>query len=88
MRTHIVLTCVMVLVGVQGCVEVQEFRGPNGRPAYSMHCGDDLNACYKKAGDACSAGYNILDRSTGTVAVPAGGSIIAVPAYTLAIECK
>ncbi len=88
MKWVIVLSCVTVLAALHGCVRVQEFRGPNGNPAYSMDCGNDLNACYQKAGEVCVTGYNIIDRSTGTAAVPYGRAIIAAPQHTLAIECK
>lgn len=51
--------------------------------------GRTLDACYKKAGEVCPNGYNIIDRASGTVAVPvSGGGIIAAPEYNLAIECK
>ena len=78
----------MFPVVFQGCVRVQEFRGPNGRPAYSMSCGNRLDACYQKAGEVCPNGYDILDRASGTVAVPYGRAIIAAPQHNLAIECK
>ena len=67
----------------------QQFRGPNGRAAYSMECGSSLDDCYKKAGEACPNGYDIIDRASGTVAIPVyGGGIVAAPQHTLAIECK
>jgi hypothetical protein len=72
-----------------GCasIEPQLFTGPNGGTAYSMRCsgaGRTLDACYKKAGELCPAGYNIVDRASGIVA--SGG--VAVTRYNLAIECK
>lgn len=83
-----VLSMMMVLTAVQGCVRTQEFRGPNGNPAYSMNCGNNLNRCYQKAGEVCPSGYTIIDRSTGTAAVPYGGAIVAAPQHNLSIECK
>lgn len=57
-----------------------------------MRCsgmGRTLDACYKKAGDLCPTGYSIIDRASGTVAVPvSGGGFIAAPKRSLAIECK
>ncbi len=51
--------------------------------------GRTLDACYMKAGELCPSGYNILDRASGTVAVPvSGGGIIAAPQHNLAVECK
>ncbi|MGB9493596.1 MAG: hypothetical protein WCA83_02190 [Azonexus sp.] len=88
------LLSVFVVLAVSACasIEPQEFRGPNGKTAYSMKCsglGRTLDACYKKAGEVCPNGYNIIDRASGTVAVPvSGGGIIAAPEYNLAIECK
>ena len=72
-------------------IEPQEFKGPSGKTAYSMKCsglGRTLGACYKKAGEVCPNGYNIIDRTSGTVAIPVQGGIIAAPQYHLAIECK
>ena len=88
MRPFAVLACVLFVFVLAGCVSTQEFKGPNGRTAYSMDCGNDLNACYHKAGEVCPTGYTILDRASGTVAVPFGGAFVAAPQHTLAIECK
>lgn len=33
--------------------------------------GRTLDACHVKAGELCPDGYNIIDRASGTVAVPA-----------------
>lgn len=91
MRLLSVLTLIPVLVS---CAEIQpkEFRGTNGKTAYSMKCsgmGRTLDDCYKKAGELCPSGYNIIDRASSIVAIPAGdGGIIATPVHNLAIECK
>ena len=57
-----------------------------------MRCsgmGRTLDACYKKAEEVCPSGYTIVDRASGTVAVPiGGGGFMAAPQYNLAIECK
>lgn len=69
-----------------------QFKGPNGKTAYSMKCsglGRTLDACYQKAGEVCPSGYAIIDRASGTIAVPmSGGSIMAAPSHHLAIECR
>jgi hypothetical protein len=88
------ILCLVMLFLVASCAQVQprEFKGPNGKVAYSMRCsgmGRTLDDCYAKAGELCPAGYNIIDRASGTVAVPvSGGGFIAAPQHNLAIECK
>ena len=55
-----------------------------------MRCsgmGRTLHDCYKKAGEVCPGGYTIIDRASGTVAIPVQGGIMAAP-QRLAIECK
>jgi hypothetical protein len=72
-------------------IEPKQFVGPNGKTAYSMRCsgmGRTLDACYQKAGEVCPNGYTIIDRASGTVAIPINGSIMAAPQHNLAIECK
>jgi len=76
-----------------GCMSIspQQFSGPNGKDAYSMRCsglGRTLDACYKKAGELCPSGYNIVDRSSGAVAMMYQGTFMAAPKEQLAIECK
>ena len=84
----------LVTVGMLvSCASVQphEFRGPSGKTAYSMRCsgmGRSLDECYKKAGELCPTGYNIVDRTTATVGVPVNGGTMIAPQNTLAIECK
>lgn len=73
-------------------IQPKPFVGPNGKTAYSMHCsgmGRTLEACYQKAGEICPAGYNIINSTSGTVAVPIyRGGTVAAADYGLAIECK
>ena len=88
-RQIIIATITLILSGC--AVEPKQFIGPNGKTAYSMRCsgmGRSLDECYQKAGEMCPNGYTIVDRSTGTVAVPVNGSIMAAPQNNLAIECK
>ena len=72
-------------------IDSKPFNGPNARQAYSMNCsgfGRTLSRCYKKAGELCPGGYNIVDLLTGTVVVPVNNSIMAAPKNHMAIECK
>ena len=84
-------TLIFLLVSCAS-IDPQQFVGPNGRTAYSMQCsgmGRTLHACYRKAGEICPSGYTIIDRASGTVAVPVyGGGVVAAPDYNIAIECK
>lgn len=86
-------TTVLFLLLLSACATItpKQFIGPNGKTAYSMRCsgmGRTLDACYQKAGEVCPNGYTIIDRASGTVAVPVNGSIMAAPQHNLAIECK
>jgi len=80
----------LTLVSCAG-IEPHKFVGPNGNTAYSMRCsgmGRTLGACYEKAGEICPGGYNIVDRSAGTVGMPTGGGTLIAPRESLAVECK
>ena len=82
---------VLLLLASCASIEPQEFKGPTGKTAYSMRCsgmGRTLDACYKKAGELCASGYNIINLASGTVAVPVSGGIMAAPYFNLAIECN
>jgi len=48
----------------------------------------DLDACFKKAGELCPGGYNIIDRTTGTTIASVNGNLMSAPRNSLAIECK
>lgn len=91
MRSTVLLTICLLLASCASIDPIQ-FRGPNGKVAYSMKCsgwGRTLGACYQKAGEVCPSGYNIVDRTSSTVAVPTnGGGIMAAPSHHLAIECR
>lgn len=82
----------ILILGCAGTIEPQQFMGPNSKTAYSMRCsgmGRTLDACYKKAGELCPGGYNIIDRASGTVGVPmSGGGTMMAPQHNIAIECK
>jgi hypothetical protein len=79
------------LLSACASIQPQSIRGPNGKPAYAMECsgfGRTLQACYAKAGEVCANGYTIVDKATGTIAVPINGSIMAAPQNSLVVECK
>jgi hypothetical protein len=91
MRIHVtaamaaVFLCAALLAG---CVTVNEVKGPDGKPALAVKCGD-ATACYKKAGELCPDGYDFVNSSTGTVIVPTGqGGSIGSPQTTILVECK
>ena len=72
-------------------VEPQQFRGPNGKTAYSMRCsgmGRTMEECYRKAGEVCPDGYTIVDRTSSIVGVPSQGGSLITTKQGLAIECK
>lgn len=77
-----------------GCaaIEPHKFVGPNGKTAYSMKCsgsGRTIDACYQKAGELCSRGYDIVDNATGVVAMPTmNTSTVIGTKRSIAIECK
>lgn len=76
------------VVSPGGNLAVGEFEGGSG---YTMRCsgfGRSLEACYLKSGELCPHGYKVVSQSTGTVAIPVGGSIMAAPQYSLTIECN
>jgi hypothetical protein len=82
---------ILLLLASCASIQPQEFKGPNGKTAYSMVCsgmGRTLDECYKKAGEICPGGYNIIDRASGIVAVPVGGRLVPATQHNLAIECK
>jgi hypothetical protein len=70
-----------------GCVDVNEVKGPDGKTALALRCGD-ATACYKKAGELCPNGYDLVNSTTGTVVVPSNGSAVGSPVTTVLVECK
>ncbi len=96
----------VLILALPACeVQPQQMVGPHGKKAYSMKCngmGRSLQDCYKKAGEVCPKGYNIIDRSdqfggfisNGAVNSPAhgvaytSGTTTAIHNSLLAVECK
>jgi hypothetical protein len=90
MQVLVFISTIMMLISC-ATIEPKEFKGPNGNTAYSMRCsgmGRALDDCYKKAGELCPTGYNIIDRASSIVAIPVSGGVMATPQHNLAIECK
>ena len=86
-----VATIPILLLGCAVAIEPKQFLGPNSKTAYSMKCsgnGRTLEGCYQKAGELCPGGYNIVDRTNGTVGIPMQSGTLMVPQYGIAIECK
>jgi hypothetical protein len=50
--------------------------------------GRSMEECYQRAGEVCPSGYNIIDNSSGTVAMMTQGTMIAGVKRDMAIECK
>ena len=88
-----VFSIIIILFGLIGCMSISPtpFSGPSGKQAYSMMCsgmGRTIDACFQKAGEMCSNGYNIIDRSSGTAGFMSQGRLMMAPREQLAIECK
>jgi hypothetical protein len=84
-----VLLCAASLGFLAGCVPVRvhEVKGPDGKTALALKCGD-ATACYEKAGELCPAGYDFVDRNNANVIVPVNGSVVGGTYTTLVVECK
>jgi len=90
---RLLLSTMLIAFGVTGCMSIEptSFKGPSGKQGYSMRCsgmGRTLDACYQKAGEVCPNGYNIVDRSSGTVGFMNQGTLMMAPRDGLVIECK
>jgi hypothetical protein len=72
-------------------VSPQADTGSNGKTAYTPSCsgfGKNWRDCDQEADSICPDGYNIIKKSTGTVAVPVNGKYTLAPSKKLVIECK
>ena len=70
-----------------GCVQVHEVKGPDGKTALALKCGD-ATSCYQKAGELCPDGYDFVDKNNANVIVPVNGSVVGGTETTLVVECK
>jgi hypothetical protein len=70
-----------------GCVSVNEVRGPDGKTALAVGC-ERATACYKKAGELCPNGYDLVGNSSGSYVGGTNGSVYGGTTTTLVVECK
>jgi hypothetical protein len=70
-----------------GCVSVNEVKGPDGKPALAVKCGD-ATACYKKAGELCPDGYDFVGNNSENFVGGTQGSVYGGTMTTLVVECK
>jgi hypothetical protein len=53
----------VVLAVLAGCASSQQVKGPDGKVAYEVKCGNAVKEkCAAKAAELCPHGYNQLDR--------------------------
>ena len=83
----------ILALAATGCASVNPvpFTGPSGRQGYAMQCsgmGRSIEQCYQVAGQKCPSGYQIVIRSSETMAVPLNGSIVMAPRTGLVVECR
>jgi hypothetical protein len=78
---RIVLTC-LVAPSLTGCVTARPLTLPGGQQGQVISCPGMVRSmadCYEKAGEACPAGYDIIDASgeSHPMVVANGGSLFA-----------
>lgn len=72
-----------------GCVQITHINGPDGRPAMVLRCGMQEDQCYKKAGELCPDGYDMVGGSVGMAIVPMrNGGMFGGSQHSLVISCK
>jgi len=59
------LLLITILIG--GCATSQQIILPSGETGFTVNCGtyegNSWSACYKKAGEMCPTGYDILEKN-------------------------
>ena len=72
-----------------GCVPVRvnEVKGPDGKAALALNCGNATD-CYQKAGELCPAGYDFVDRNYASNVWVSDGYFWGGSVTTLVVECK
>jgi hypothetical protein len=75
------------MVLLAGCVSVKEVKGPDGKPALALKCGDATN-CYKRAGELCPDGYDLVGNNYASYVGGANGTVYGGSTTTLLVECK
>lgn len=78
------LYAVAVLALLAGCVHVTEIKGPDGRIAHVLDCGNNRANCLRKAGELCPTGYQVIDDATNQVA----NRYVMAADITLTVSCK
>jgi hypothetical protein len=85
----IIPLAILVLLGACAReIRPEAVTGPNGRPGYVMSCGSRVAACYRKAGEVCPGGYDVVGSQTGTVMVPTAHGVLGAPQTTVVVECR
>jgi hypothetical protein len=82
-----ILLGLLVLAFLAGCVGVHEVKGPDGKPALALKCGD-ATACYKKAGELCPDGYDLVSNNNASYVGGANGTFYGGSTTTILVECK
>ena len=75
MRLSIGIVGLALLVGCVP-VRVHEVKGPDGKTALAVKCGD-ATRCYQKAGELCPDGYDLV-----------GNPVYDGSVTTLVVDCK
>jgi len=82
-----ILLGLLGLAILAGCVQVHEVKGPDGKTALALKCGD-ATACYKKAGELCPVGYEFMEKNSANFVGGANGYVYGGSQTTLLVECK
>lgn len=70
-----------------GCASVESFTAPDGRAAFVVSCGGELQsiaACHAKAREACGGDYSELNRS---ITQRSAGSLGSTENRTVEVVC-
>lgn len=84
----IILTMFLVL---NGCATATKLTLPNGSTGYDINCGGtavSVSECYKKAGQVCSSGYDVVSSHNQAGTIYWQGQYIATSDKGMLIECK
>lgn len=92
LRSVLHIASIFSLLGLASCAFLnysKTFKGPTGKVAYSIQCnqmGYSVDACYRRVGENCPNGYEIIPPPSG-VGVPGRGGMTS-PHHLVAVECK
>jgi hypothetical protein len=88
---------ILAIAGLMAsCATSQEIVLPSGETGFTVNCGtyegNSWSACYKKAGEMCPSGYDILEKSESSdknvIANQYSFQTLDDDKRTLLIECK